>query len=1366
MRTNVTSFNRILYFPIFLALTLLFSAKAYAQAPSITGEPADVAVCAAGNAVFTITAKDANAYQWEESTNGGSTWSNIANGGVYSGATTTSLTLTAVTTGMNNYQYRCVATGTSTPNATSKAAKLIVNPPPVVKAHPATTTICPGADATFSTTAEGISLTYQWQVSTNGGAMFTNLTNGGIYSDVTTATLKLTAPGNIHGYQYRCQVSSCGATTVNTNAAILFFNTIPAVTSDPVAKTVCPTDNTTFTCTATGTGLTYQWQYSPDAGTSWHNVANGGVYSNATTSTLNITNITYSMNDNLYRCKVSGTCNPAVTTGDALLTVREVPEVLSSPDDFTFCATGDATFTCAGDGTGVAYQWQESTDGGTNWANVNNNAIYSGTTTTTLTLTGIPGTMNGNQYRCMISGTCAPPVTTDAAKLILGAVATITDHPDNITACAGTGYVSTMSITATGYDLTYRWEVSSNGGGTWNTVNNGGPYSGATTNTLTFTNPAGLHGYIYRSVAINGCAIETTSNTATLYVTQPPVIVTQPVDATPCLNSNFSYSVSATAAVPITYQWQGSYDGVNWTNLTNGSVHSNVTTNTLDITDAAEYKTYKFYRCVLNTDCKPATMSDVVNLKIYTKPDIHIQPSDKVICLDGNTNFQVGSKGDVLTFQWQMSTDGGTNWANMSDAGIYSGTSTFHLSVAGVSASNDGELYRCIVNGACAPADTSDVAKLTVKIPTAITSNPASGGTICNGGSTSFTVTATGSDLTYKWYENVGGGSGGFSLVTDGGAYSGATTNTLTINGLSIPNNIHLVTYYCEVTGACNTKKTPASLLHVKGVPTIDIQPLNVVRCDQATNVKFSVAASGTNISYQWQENTGSGWNNLSNSGIYSDVDKHTLMISAVNVAMDGYLYRCIITGDCTPSVTSNEVKLTVNKLEVPQVTIAEDKNDICEGESVTFTPTPVNGGSPTYIWKKNYVQVATGSTYTTSTLAPLDVISCQMTSSIACPLPKVVNSNAILMNVTKKSPASVTITSDVGNSNCSGQPVEFTATPVNGGTTPAYSWYINGSPVGSGSNKLSSSMLFNGDEIVCEMMSSMKCPNPETAVSNKIKMTIIPTTRSSIVINPNPGDIVCDKEQVTISAAFTNAGSSPKFQWVLNGIDMPGETQATLKTNTLVTGDIVNCRLISSATCVFPELSNNITFTVNPLLSASVDLNIMYDGSGSSYTFTATPTNGGSNPTYVWYRNNMVQAGVTGNTHNITNLTASDKIYVEMLSSEECLAPGSERVNSRVVTTGIGELEDAVSGIKIYPNPNAGQFTISGQLRKSLAGKDVKVSIVNAVGQQVYLQSYKAGNSAVNLPVRLDDAMANGVYTVNITVENETSHVRFVLSR
>jgi hypothetical protein len=205
---------------------------------------------------------------------------------------------------------------------------------------------------------------------------------------------------------------------------------------------------------------------------------------------------------------------------------------------------------------------------------------------------------------------------------------------------------------------------------------------------------------------------------------------------------------------------------------------------------------------------------------------------------------------------------------------------------------------------------------------------------------------------------------------------------------------------------------------------------------------------------------------------------------------------------------------------------------------------------------------------------------------------------------------------------------------------------------------------------------------------------------------------------------------------------------------------------LMSSATCVFPELSNNITFTVNPLLSASVDLNILYDGFGSSYTFTATPTNGGSNPTYAWYRNNTVQAGVTGNTLNITNLTASDKIYVEMLSSEECLAPGSERVNSRVVTTGIGELEDAVSGIKIYPNPNAGQFTISGQLRKSLAGKDVKVSIVNAVGQQVYLQSYKAGNSTVNLPVRLDDAMANGVYTVNITVENETSHVRFVLSR
>jgi hypothetical protein len=90
------------------------------SAPSITGQPGNQMVTAgAGTATFTVTATGGGlTYQWQESTNGGSTWSNVSNGGVYSGAISASLVITNPAIGMNGYKYRCAVSGCS-PSATS-----------------------------------------------------------------------------------------------------------------------------------------------------------------------------------------------------------------------------------------------------------------------------------------------------------------------------------------------------------------------------------------------------------------------------------------------------------------------------------------------------------------------------------------------------------------------------------------------------------------------------------------------------------------------------------------------------------------------------------------------------------------------------------------------------------------------------------------------------------------------------------------------------------------------------------------------------------------------------------------------------------------------------------------------------------------------------------------------------------------------------------------------------------------------------------------------------------------------------------------------------------------------------------------------
>ena len=74
----------------------------------------------------------------------------------------------------------------------------------------------------------------------------------------------------------------------------------------------------------------------------------------------------------------------------------------------------------------------------------------------------------------------------------------------------------------------------------------------------------------------------------------------------------------------------------------------------------------------------------------------------------------------------------------------------------------------------------------------------------------------------------------------------------------------------------------------------------------------------------------------------------------------------------------------------------------ICEGTSVTFTASTVNGGTPAYQWRNKGVDIpgANSSTYTSTSLADGDIITCAMTSSLVCVAVSPVISNAITMSV------------------------------------------------------------------------------------------------------------------------------------------------------------------------------------------------------------------------------------------------------------------------------------------------------------------------------------------------------------------------------
>jgi len=90
----------------------------------------------------------------------------------------------------------------------------------VISSHPQSQSVAAGANATFAVAASANPApTFQWQLSTDGGGTWTNLTGASPYAGVTTGTLTLTAAAvDMTGYQYRCVATNPTGTAVS-NAA-------------------------------------------------------------------------------------------------------------------------------------------------------------------------------------------------------------------------------------------------------------------------------------------------------------------------------------------------------------------------------------------------------------------------------------------------------------------------------------------------------------------------------------------------------------------------------------------------------------------------------------------------------------------------------------------------------------------------------------------------------------------------------------------------------------------------------------------------------------------------------------------------------------------------------------------------------------------------------------------------------------------------------------------------------------------------------------------------------------------------------------------------------------------------------------------
>jgi hypothetical protein len=267
-------------------------------------------------------------------------------------------------------------------------------------------------------------------------------------------------------------------------------------------------------------------------------------------------------------------------------------------------------------------------------------------------------------------------------------------------------------------------------------------------------------------------------------------------------------------------------------------------------------------------------------------------------------------------------------------------------------------------------------------------------------------------------------------------------------------------------------------------------------------------------------------------------------------------------------------------------IAVTGGSNPTCSGASITFTATPTNGGAATvYQWKVNGANVGTNSTtYSSSTLVSGDVVTCVMTSNLSGVLGSPATSNSVTITVTSPSAPAVSIALTTGtNPTCAGASVTFTATATNGGSTPTYAWTVNGAAAGTNSATFSTTTLTSGAVVACTMTSSSSCVTSTTASSNSITMSVNPSVAPSVAIAITAGtNPSASGTSVTFTATPTNGGTTPSYQWKVNGTNV-GTNSATYTTTTLTNGAIVTCVMTSNATCAVPAsaTSNSITMTI-----------------------------------------------------------------------------------------------------------------------------------------------------------------------------------------
>jgi hypothetical protein len=866
-------------------------------APTITVQPLGGVLNLGVSKTLGVTATGTAplSYQWRK------------NGTPVAGAVGATYALGAVqAASAGNYD---VVVGNVAGNATSAAAMVSVNAPPVITVQPGSLTVAAGGTLSLSVTARGNgTLTYQWR---KGGVSIAGATGAG-YAVANARTSDVGSYDVVVKNAYGSVSSEAALVVVNTPSAGSRYRFIGGVFTWTQAKAdaeakgghlATVTSEAEWSEAALQLGadmdkvmwlgayqspgapsLTGGWRWltgEPWGYASWAaeepNGEFGGIYRNGAYAHVN----------HPYWIGIYGRWNdgPVDHGTDGYLLETEAPEITAQPTSLTVTTGTSATLSVAAfGGIPLSYQWRK------------NGVAIAGGTQAALSLPSA-GIADAGNYDVVVTNSKGSVTSAIATLTVNGPPLAITTQPAG--ANLNAGGTASFAVMATGTEpLRYQWRKS------------GVAITGGTAASLVLreVQPADAATY---DVVVSDASGSVTSTAAILALNVFPTLDAQPLSVAVNPGASATLAVTVSGTGPILYQWRR--DGV----PVAGGTSATLSLAAAQPGDAGLYD-------VVITNVAGSVTSAGARIALNNPVNFSAQPAPVALNPGGAGVLSVAVSGTgPFTYQWRRN-------------GVpVPGATSASLSFANAQTSDAGS-YDVVVSNV-AGSSTSAAALVTLNTPVSIAAQP-QGGAFNPGDPLALRVTAAGTaPFTYQWFKN-------------GVAVSGATGATLSLSELKAADAGKYTVRVENVAGSLNSAEAEVS---VNAPVKITAQPV-ALTVSSGTPAVFSVTAEGTGpLAYQWRRN----------GSVVAGGTAATLAIGAAQTS-DAGSYD-VVVGNAVGSVASGAAVLVVNA----GATLTGEPADatVNPGAPAVFSVTATGTGPFTYQWRRNGVNLAgaTGASFT-----------------------------------------------------------------------------------------------------------------------------------------------------------------------------------------------------------------------------------------------------------------------------------------------------------------------------------------------------------------------------------------------------------------